>query len=69
LGEKEMTRRETLERIIERAVQSALVDFPDAGNGTTWPQIYKEPAECKTIATAVLAALKNAGYKITLESN
>jgi hypothetical protein len=69
LGEKEMTRGETIERIIERAVQSALVDFPDAGNGTTWPQSYKEPAECKTIATAVLVALKNAGYKITLESN
>lgn len=64
-----MTRNEMLERIIERAVQSALVDFPDAGNGTTWPQSYKEPAECKTIATAALAALKNAGYKITLESN
>jgi hypothetical protein len=65
----EMTRDEKLERIIERAVQSAFVDFPDAGNGTTWPQSYKEPAECKTIAIAVLAALEKAGYKITLESN
>jgi hypothetical protein len=33
------------------------------------PQSYKELAECKTIAIAVLAALEKAGYKITLESN
>ena len=28
-----------------------------------WPKTYKEPNECKTIATAVLSALDNAGYK------
>jgi hypothetical protein len=67
--EKAMTRDEKIKRIIERAVQSAFIDFPDAGNGTTWPQNYKEPAECKSIATAVLSALKNEGYQITLESN
>jgi hypothetical protein len=64
-----MIRDEKLERIIERAIQSALVDFPDAGNGTVWPKTYKEPAECKTIATAVLSALKNAGYRISLVAN
>jgi hypothetical protein len=34
-----------------------------------WPQNYKEPNECKTVATAILSALRNAGYKITLDSN
>jgi hypothetical protein len=64
-----MIRDEKLERTIERAIQSAFVDFPDAGNGTVWPKTYKEPNECKTIATAVLSALENAGYKISLDSN
>lgn len=64
-----MLRDEKLERIIERAIQSAFIDFPDAGNGTVWPKTYKEPAECKTIATAVLSALKNAGYRISLDAN
>ena len=41
--------------LIPRAQQThfrrcpAFVDFPDAGNGTTWPQNYKEPNECKTV--------------------
>jgi hypothetical protein len=52
-----------------RAIQSAFIYFPDAGNGTMWPQNYKEPNECKTVATAILSALENAGYKITLDSN
>jgi len=43
--------------------------FPDAGNGTALPKTYKEPNECKTIATAVLAALENAGYTISLDAN
>ena len=64
-----MTGDEKVQRIIERAVQSAFVDFPDAGNGTMWPQTYKEPNECKTVATAILSALKNAGYRIALETN
>ena len=64
-----MIRDEKLQRIIERAIQSAFVDFPDAGNGMVWPKTYKEPNECKTIATAVLSALKNAGYKISLDAN
>jgi hypothetical protein len=64
-----MTGDEKLRRILERAIQSAFVDFPDAGNGATWPPSYREPNECRTIATAVLSALKNAGYKITLDRN
>jgi len=60
---------EKVQRIMERAIQSAFIDFPDAGNGTMWPQNYKEPNECKTVATAILSALKNAGYKVTLASN
>jgi hypothetical protein len=64
-----MTRDDEIQRIIERAIQSAFIDFPDAGNGMMWPQNYKEPNECKTVATAILSALKNAGYKITADSN
>ena len=64
-----MTRDDEIQRIIERAIQSAFIDFPDAGNGMIWPQNYKEPNECKTVATAILSALKNAGYKITADSN
>ena len=29
-----------------------------------WPPHYKETAECKTLAIAVLSALKKSGYKI-----
>jgi hypothetical protein len=64
-----MTGDEKIQRIMERAIQSAFIDFPDAGNGMLWPQRYKEPNECKTVATAILSALKGAGYQITLESN
>jgi len=49
-----MTRDDEIQRIIERAIQSAFIDFPDAGNGMMWPQNYKEPNECKTVATAIL---------------
>lgn len=27
--------------IIEGAIESAFIDFPTAGNGTTWPPHYK----------------------------
>ena len=64
-----MTGDEKIQRIIERAIQSAFIDFPDAGSGIMWPQTYKEPNECKTVAIAILSALKTAGYKITLDSN
>lgn len=45
-----MIRDEKLERTIERAIQSAFVDFPNAGNGTVWPKTYKEPNEASSIA-------------------
>jgi hypothetical protein len=64
-----MTGDEKIQRIMERAIQSAFIDFPDAGNGMMCPQNYREPNEYKTVATAILSALKNAGYKITLASN
>jgi hypothetical protein len=50
--------------LIELAVESAFIDFPKVGDGRTWPQHYKETAECKTLATAVLSALEKSGYKI-----
>ena len=64
-----MTEDEKIQRIIERAIQSAFIDFPDAGNGMMWPKNYKEPNECRTVATAIITALKHAGYKITSDSN
>ena len=64
LGERTMTESHKVRGIIERAVESAFIDFPNVGDGRTWPQHYKETAECKTLATAVLSALENSGYKI-----
>ena len=59
-----MTESNEIRGIIERAIESAFIDFPNVGDGRTWPQHYKETAECKTLATAVLSALENSGYKI-----
>jgi hypothetical protein len=59
-----MTRDDEIQRIIERAIQSAFIDFPDAENGMLWPQNYKEPNECKTVATAILSALKMQATKL-----
>jgi hypothetical protein len=64
-----MTESNKIRGIIERAVESAFIDFPNVENGRTWPQHYKETAECKTLATAVLSALENSGYKIVPISN
>lgn len=47
-----MTGDEKIQRIVERAVQSAFVDFPDAGNGTSGRKLTKSQNECKTVATA-----------------
>ena len=55
--------------IIEVAIELAFIDFPTAGNGTTWPPHYKLRPECVTLATAVLAALEKSGYKIVPNSN
>ena len=64
-----MTESDKIRGIIERAVEAAFIDFPDVGDGDTWPHIYKELAECRTLATAVLSALEKAGYKIVPVSN
>lgn len=64
-----MTESEKIRGIIESAVESAFIMFPNTGNGDTWPPNYKETAECKTLATAVLSALENARYKIVQFSN
>ena len=64
-----MTESDKVREIIERAVKSAFIDFPNVEDGRTWPQHYKETAECKTLATAVLSALENSGYKIVPISN
>ncbi len=53
-----------IREVIESAVESAFIDFPNVGDGRTWPQHYKMTAECKTLAIAVLSALKKSGYKI-----
>ena len=36
--------------IVESAVEAAFIDFPNVRGGRTWPQDYKETAECKTLA-------------------
>ena len=50
--------------VIECAIELAFIDFPNVGDGRTWPPHYKETAECKTLAIAVLSALNKSGYKI-----
>jgi hypothetical protein len=64
LGAHTMTEDEKIRGIIENAIESAFVKFPDVGDGTTWPHIYKDRAECVTLTTAVLQALEKSGYKI-----
>jgi hypothetical protein len=61
---KKMTERDKIRGIIESAVESAFIDFPSIGPGETWPQHYRENAECRTLATAVLSSLEKWGYKI-----
>jgi hypothetical protein len=64
-----MIESDKIRGIIESAIESAFIDFPNIGHGKTWPQNYKENAECKTLATAVLSALEKWGYKIVPISN
>ena len=59
-----MTEGDKIRGIIESAVESAFINFPNVGHGETWPQNYKENAECKTVAIAVLSSLEKWGYKI-----
>jgi hypothetical protein len=46
-----MTESDKVRGIIERAVESAFIDFPNVGDGRTWPQHYKETAECAYCST------------------
>ena len=59
-----MNESDKIRGIIESAIESAFIDFPHIGHGETWPQNYKENAECKTLAMAVLSSLEKWGYKI-----
>jgi hypothetical protein len=59
-----MSESDKIRGIIESAVESAFIDFPNIGHGETWPKNYKENAECKTLASAVLSSLKKWGYEI-----
>ena len=68
-GALAMREGDKIRGIIERAVESAFINFPDAGNGITWPPHYKLRSECVTLATAILAALEKPGYKIVPNSN
>jgi hypothetical protein len=60
-----MTEDEKIQRIIERAIQSAFIEFPDAGNGMMRPKNYNESrmsAGLWQLPSSPL--LKHAGYKI-----
>ena len=59
-----MTESDKIRGMIESAVESAFIDFPHIGHEETWPQKYKESAECRTLAIAVLSSLEKWGYKI-----
>jgi hypothetical protein len=59
-----MTEGDKIRGIIESAVESAFIDFPHIGHEERWPQNYKENAECRTLAIAVLSSLEKWGYKI-----
>jgi hypothetical protein len=43
-----MIESDKIRGIIENAIESAFVKFPDVGDGTTWPQLHKDRAECVT---------------------
>ena len=58
LGERTMTESNKVRGIIERAVESAFIDFPNVGDGRTWPQLYKENADFKNLDNAVLYDLE-----------
>jgi len=45
--------------------QTAFVDHPSSGHGTTWDQITKSDEESIHLAKAVLIALRKAGYSIS----
>ena len=64
IEDRKHDRKRQNSRDYESAIESAFIDFPHVGHGETWPQNYKENAECKTLAIAVLSSLEKWGYKI-----
>jgi len=59
-----MTESDKIRGITKAPLNRLFIDFPHVGHGETWPQNYKENAECKTLAMAVLSSLEKWGYKI-----
>lgn len=52
-------------RLMAAAIQGALLNHPDAGDGTTWSDHAISPNDSRHLARAVLIALENAGLCIT----
>jgi hypothetical protein len=48
--------------VIANAIQTAFIDHPSSGPGTTWEQVVKSDEESLHLARAVLFGLKKAGY-------
>jgi len=53
-----MTESDKIRGITKAPLNRLFIDFPHVGHGETWPQNYKENAECKTLAMAVLSSLE-----------
>ena len=50
--------------VITNAIQTAFIDHPSSGPGTTWEQVVKSDEESLHLARAVLLGLKKAGYVV-----
>jgi hypothetical protein len=50
--------------VMSKGIQTANIDHPDAGHGTTWDQIYRSKEESDHLARAALAALTAAGFVV-----
>lgn len=55
--------------VIREAISRAMIDYPDKGNGTTWPQQYMDPAEADLYTRSVLRRLREAGYCVVPEEH
>lgn len=51
-------------KVIAAAIESANIDFPDAGDGTSWERFYRSTEECNHLARAVVSGLEKWGYSI-----
>jgi hypothetical protein len=49
---------------IAAAIERANLDFPDTGQGSTWPRFYRPMDECCHLAKAVVSGLAQWGYAI-----